>query len=64
LSERVKEVEVDIRLFDISGKLIFYQSKILIHKTHSIDISELSIGIYFIRINSEFGSLTNKLIKE
>ena len=58
------EVEVDIHLFDISGKLIFYQPKITIQKTHSIDISKLSNGIYFFRINSEIGSVTKKLIKD
>jgi len=59
-----KDVEATIRVFDISGKLVIYQPNILIQGSHSLSISGLKSGVYFIRINSEEGSLTKKLIKE
>lgn len=59
-----KDVEAAIRVFDISGKLMIYQPNILIQGSHSLSVSGLKSGVYFIRINSEEGSLTKKLIKE
>jgi len=59
-----KNIEADIRVFDVLGKLVVYQPNVSISKEHTIDISELNNGIYFIRINSEIGAVTKKLIKE
>jgi len=58
-----KNIEVDIRLFDVLGKLVIYQPDVFVSKEHTIDVSELNNGIYFVRINSEIGSVTKKLIK-
>jgi photosystem II stability/assembly factor-like uncharacterized protein len=55
--------EVDIRIFDVSGKLLVYQADKMIEGTHSLDVSELTSGVYFLRINSENGEITKKLIK-
>ncbi len=57
-------VEADIRLFDISGKLMIYQPDVLIENKHTLKISGLNTGIYFIRINSSLGTITKRLIKE
>ncbi len=59
-----KSVDADIRVFDILGKLVIYQPDVTIPKEHTIDVSELNNGIYFIRINSDKGAVTKKLIKE
>ncbi len=59
-----KNIEADIRVFDIMGKLVIYQADVFVSKEHSLDISELNNGIYFIRVNSEIGTVTKKFIKE
>ncbi len=59
-----ENIEADIRVFDVLGKLIIYQPDVSISREHTIDISELNNGIYFIRVNSEIGTVTKKLIKE
>ena len=48
-------------IFDISGKIVMQnpiQNKELI-----IDMTEFSQGIYFIKITTELGSTTKKIIK-
>ncbi len=59
-----KSVDADIRVFDVLGKLVIYQPDVSISKEQTLDISELNNGIYFIRINSDKGAVTKKLIKE
>ncbi len=59
-----REVEADLRIFDVLGKLVIYQSNVLISGEHTIDISTLNIGVYFIRINSNVGTITKKIIKK
>ncbi len=59
-----KEIEVDIRIFDVLGKLVIYQPNIWVQNKYSLSLSELKTGVYFIRINTEMGSITRKLIKE
>ncbi len=49
-----------ISIYDISGKILLSKNN-LTSTTDTIDISSLSKGIYFIRINNK---LTTKLIKE
>jgi photosystem II stability/assembly factor-like uncharacterized protein len=55
--------EVDIRIFDLSGKLLVYQADTTMRSTLTIDISSLTSGVYFFRINSAKGEVTQKLIK-
>ena len=57
-------VEADIRLFDIAGKLVIYQPNVQIDNTHTLDISGLKTGMYFVRVNSNLGTVTKRLIKE
>lgn len=59
-----ESLEADIRLFDIVGKLVIYQPDVQIEKKHTIDISKLNTGIYFVRINTSAGTVTKRLIKE
>jgi hypothetical protein len=55
--------EIDIRIFDLSGKLLIYEADKVVESTHSLDVSLLRSGIYFLRINSENGEVTKKFIK-
>jgi len=59
-----KGTQADFSVFDVLGKLVIYQPNVLISEEHSIDVSKLNNGVYFIRINSDKGTITKKLIKE
>ena len=59
-----KGAEADFRIYDQLGKLVRYHPNVYISQPHSIDISELNSGIYFIRINSDIGTITKRLIKK
>ena len=51
---RIEEVEI----FDIYGK------KLLSHNSNLINISHLSAGIYFVKIRTEAGEITRKILKK
>lgn len=57
-------LEVDIRVFDITGKLMIYHRDVQVATNYQMDISTLSDGVYFIRLNSAQGTITKKLIKK
>jgi hypothetical protein len=59
-SEEMKIEDVDV--FDIFGKKVFSQ-KSLISPT-MINISHLSAGVYFVRIQTEEGEVIKKVLKE
>ena len=51
----------DYKIVDIKGRVIQYQNRI--HKSElSIDIRQLSNGIYFVNLQTEFGLLVKKII--
>jgi len=56
--------EIDIRVFDVLGKLHMFEANKLISGTHNLNISSLNSGLYFVRINSEKGTVTKKFIKQ
>jgi len=51
----------DLRLFDSSGKLIYFEKEKSLSNPHLIDISNFSAGIYYLRINNEKGVATKKI---
>ena len=51
-----------IQLFDVQGRIL--QTVLENNKTTTIDISDKSKGIYFLKVTSEAGSSVEKLIKE
>ena len=57
-------LETDIRIFDLTGKLMVYKANILISNSYSLDVSALPSGVYFVRLSSEEGIVTKKLLKE
>ncbi|PVW16359.1 T9SS type A sorting domain-containing protein [Marixanthomonas spongiae] len=58
-----QNLEADIRIFDTLGKLVVYQPNVSITGTHTIPVSGLNKGIYFVRLNTEAGTVTKKFIK-
>lgn len=60
-----QQVEADIRIFDLLGKLMVYQSNIIFgDNIHTVDISTFTNGVYFVRINSDAGTITKKIVKK
>ncbi|QNJ98293.1 T9SS type A sorting domain-containing protein [Constantimarinum furrinae] len=57
------EVDADIRVFDLSGKLLIYKNSIALERNYALQISGLNSGVYFVRINSEKGTVTKRFIK-
>ena len=54
--------DVSIKIFDSLGKLVHYTAKANLNNAYKIDISSLTSGIYFVRINGYLGEITKKLI--
>lgn len=52
----------DLRLFDSTGKLIYFEKEKELNNPYQIDISKFSSGIYYLRINNEKGVATKKII--
>lgn len=54
--------EAEVRIFDVGGKLVQFEKEI--SNNDAIDISNLTQGVYFIRIQTEMGQATKKFVKE
>ena len=59
-----KGEEADFSVFDVLGELVIYQPNVSISQSHTIDVSKLNKGVYFVRINSDAGTTTKKMIKK
>ncbi len=60
--DHLPESSSEIMLYDVSGKLL---QKVNIENTsHTLDLSNLSDGVYFVRIVNANGSINRKLIKQ
>lgn len=57
------ESEVEIRIYDVSGQLLFVSRKFEHDRTTWLDISWLGAGLYIIRISDENSVFTRKIIK-
>lgn len=54
-----------IEVFDVSGKLLFSEDDSLKNATETnIDLIGMSSGIYFIKVNSENGIFSKRIVKE
>lgn len=58
-----KQVEGTIKVFDLLGKLLIHKKRVVLQNNYSLDISQLSQGTYFIRLNTAEGMATKKLLK-
>ncbi len=57
-----KAINGEVRVFDITGKLLIYEADALIANKHTVDVSSLVAGTYFVRLNTAEGSATKKLL--
>ncbi len=57
-----KTMKAEVRIFDITGKLLIYEANALIANRYTVDVSSLSSGTYFVRLNTEEGTATKKLL--
>jgi photosystem II stability/assembly factor-like uncharacterized protein len=55
-------IETEIRIFDISGKLLRFETNAFATNKYTMDVSSLNSGVYFVRLNSEAGTATKKLL--
>ncbi|MFD2916348.1 T9SS type A sorting domain-containing protein [Psychroserpens luteus] len=55
---------VSVRIYDALGKLMYFTKNINISEPTTIDVSNYSTGLYFVKINNLQGSVTKKLIIE
>ena len=54
----------NVEVFDVYGRNVFLSARPLVHSfTITLDISHLPAGIYFMRISTETGIVTKKVIK-
>ncbi len=58
------QLEGAIRVFDVTGKLLKYLPAESIGTNYTLNVSDLNTGIYFVRINSAKGYITQKIIKK
>lgn len=59
-----KNTQGSLKLFDVSGKLLRYEHDVVLKNSHTIDVSSLPAGVYFIRLNTSEGIATKKLLKK
>lgn len=54
----------NITVFDINGRLLRSKSLSNFQTEYQLNVSDLSQGIYFVKIQTDLGTLTQKIIKE
>ncbi|WP_243472536.1 T9SS type A sorting domain-containing protein [Winogradskyella sp. MH6] len=57
-----KPEDVSIRIFDAQGKIMFFGKKVNLFNGFKVDVSSFNSGIYFVKLNSNNGEITKKLI--
>lgn len=57
-------LEAELRLFDVSGKLLKSDHEAVLDNQYSLDVSNLPSGVYYIKLNSTEGAVVKKLIKQ
>lgn len=49
-----------IQIFDLQGKLLFYEPSAFLQAPYRIDLKEFSSGLYVLRLNGPWGQITKK----
>ncbi|UZO81159.1 T9SS type A sorting domain-containing protein [Aquimarina sp. ERC-38] len=52
----------EVRLFNNQGQIVYFNKKISLSSPLQINTSQLATGIYYLRINSELGEFTEKVL--
>lgn len=55
---------VNIRVFNTNGQLIIYKKQVDLSNNFKLDLNQLNTGIYFLKVNTDTGSKTEKIIKQ
>lgn len=59
-----QNVTGDVRIFNIQGALVHFEKDVQFSNTYSVDVEKLQTGTYFVRLNTEMGTVTKKFIKD
>uniref|UniRef100_UPI00404A3922 T9SS type A sorting domain-containing protein n=1 Tax=Gelidibacter sp. TaxID=2018083 RepID=UPI00404A3922 len=59
-----KGENVSVKVFDNSGKLVHFSTDVSLQNNYKINTSAYVTGLYFVKINSNVGEITKKLIIE
>lgn len=59
-----KTESVSIRIYDSQGKIVLHRKKISLFDGLKVNVSALNSGIYFVKLNTNLGEITKKLILE
>ncbi|WP_111683782.1 VPS10 domain-containing protein [Winogradskyella tangerina] len=59
-----KSEDVSIRIFDTQGKVVFYGKSVNLFNGFEINMSSFDAGLYFVKLQSNNGEITKKLILE
>jgi hypothetical protein len=54
--------DVNVRIYNLQGKLIFFSKNVKFSETFKIDVSPFEAGTYFVKLNTDKGEITKKLI--
>ncbi|MDC8005446.1 T9SS type A sorting domain-containing protein [Aureisphaera galaxeae] len=65
VSIRSKEYGLNgVEILDVTGKMVFQNTRLNAVHDYDLDVSQFKSGIYFVRMNSDFGTVTKRLIKQ
>ena len=59
-----KPDEVSIKVYDTQGKIVFYGKNVSLFNGLDIDMSRFGSGLYFVKLQTNNGEITKKLILE
>ena len=54
--------DVGLRIYNATGRIVFYGKKVNLKSGYTIDVSAFSAGAYFVKLNTSVGEMTKKLI--
>lgn len=54
--------KVELRIYNALGKLMIYKRNLELLKGFTLNVSDLTSGVYFVKLNSSQGEITKKLI--
>ena len=57
-----KPEDVSVRIYNALGKIVFYGKEVNLQNGIKIDVSSFGSGLYFVKLNSDNGEITKKLI--
>ncbi|MDG5492060.1 T9SS type A sorting domain-containing protein [Psychroserpens sp. SPM9] len=57
-----KNEAVSVKIYDVMGKLMYFAKDLDVSEPTTIDVSNYTSGLYFVRINNTSGFVTKKLV--